>query len=406
MAEESALNRAGREQTKESEKLPISIGKNYLLVIGIDEYANGIPDLRNAVKDAVAFKNTLVSHYQFIDEEPYTICLFNSAATRRRIIQVFDQLIKTIKPADSLVFYFSGHGEIIERRKNVKGFWIPSDAELGERATYLDNQQVLDLIDSIEARHVFGIVDSCFSGSLFNRSRSLTSVTERIISLPSRWLMTSGQLEVVSDGSLGENSPFAQRLLIQLRNNIEEALWVTELCHGVMKGFQFNPEKQVPEYAPLNNVGHEGGQFVFLKKNGDWKDVIEQERAYRKANPPVSQPARQVEKATAQQPQKPVVGETLPPPDFSSLDRFKEALILRVGMDEIPEVFNLLYSRLKKANHRSLLLTRYSEYSKNKKDESAGIADDRHLRISYNQIRNVFSTLINNLTEDDVDLNK
>ena len=405
MAEENAQSRAGRKHAEEPEKLPLPIGKNYLLVIGIDEYANGIPDLRNAVKDAVAFKNTLVDQYQFIDDEPYTICLFNSAATRRRIIQVFDQLIKTIKPEDSLVFYFSGHGEIIERRRNIKGFWIPSDAELGERSTYLDNQQVLDLIESIEARHVFGIVDSCFSGALFNRSRSLTSVTERIISLPSRWLMTSGQLEVVSDGSLGENSPFAQRLLVQLRNNIEEALWVTELCHGVMKGFQFNPEKQVPEYAPLNNVGHEGGQFVFLRKNASWMDIIEQERAYRKANPPEAKPNRTIEARPADQ-NTPVVGQTLPPPDFSSLDGFKESLILRVGMDEIPEVFNLLYSRLKKANHRSLLLTRYSEYSKNKKDENAGIADDRYLRISYNQIRNVFSTLINNLTEDDVDLNQ
>lgn len=380
----------------------IKFGKNYLLVIGIDQYKNGIPTLRNAVSDAKAFKDTLVEHYQFEDEKPYTVCLFDQEATRRQIIRVFDNLILKVQPEDSVVFYFSGHGEFLEHIK--KGYWIPVDAELNDRSTYLSNDEVQGLIKSLKARHVFGIVDSCFSGALF-RTRSLTSVTERIISMPSRWLITSGQLEPVSDGALGERSPFCKRLLVQLENNVDDALWVSELCQGVMKGFQYNPQKQVPEWAPLMDAGHEGGQFVFLRKSAEWKAVIEEEKAFRKENPPEKDRQRDLSSGkNGNDANQPPELPPLPPPDLTTLEGMKKHLSMQVGLGNIPTVFNVLYDRLKDDDKRTTILVRYGEYNNNKKKENAGIADERDLRLSYNKISNAFSNIINNLTEGDITL--
>ena len=52
------------------------------------------------------------------------------------------------------------------------------------------------------------IVDSCFSGSLFMRFKSV-GLAERLEHIPSRWGLTAGRNEVVADGKMGNNSPFA-----------------------------------------------------------------------------------------------------------------------------------------------------------------------------------------------------
>ena len=189
----------------------LQIGKNYLLIIGIDTYSNGVPKLYNAVKDAEAFKQVLIEKYQF--EEAQCISLFNKEATRRNILKTFDDLVGRLKAEDSLTFYFSGHGEWL--KSHHRGYWLPADAENGERSTYLSNIEVLDLIKLLKARHVFGLVDSCFSESLFVQKNS--TVPARQFFMPSRWLLTAGRLEPVSDGIPGTHSPFAKRLLVQLQ---------------------------------------------------------------------------------------------------------------------------------------------------------------------------------------------
>ena len=92
----------------DQDKYRIPKGKNYLLLIGIDKYPKDIPQLNNAVKDAIAFRNVLWEQYQF--EPSQTIELFDEQATRSAIIRTFDDLIKRISDQDNLVFYFSGHG--------------------------------------------------------------------------------------------------------------------------------------------------------------------------------------------------------------------------------------------------------------------------------------------------------
>ena len=81
----------------------------------------------------------------------------------------------------------------------------------------------------------------------------------------SRWGLASGRLEVVSDGDIGSNSPFARVLLSYLRENPKAEFAVSELIqHVKMKVAE--ESGQTPIGSPLRLSGDEGGEFVFRKK--------------------------------------------------------------------------------------------------------------------------------------------
>ena len=118
------------------------------------------------------------------------------------------------------------------------------------------------------------MADSCFAGSLFAKGAG-RNVGKRYERDPSRWGLTAGRNEIVSDGKAGDNSPFAESLLYRLRNNIG-ALNVQELCAHVTEYVLAN-SKQTPIGEPLQIEGHKNGQFVFhMKKDelADWKTAI------------------------------------------------------------------------------------------------------------------------------------
>jgi uncharacterized protein (TIGR02145 family) len=233
-------------------------GKNYLLVIGIDQYLH-FHHLNNAVRDAQAFATLLQERFQF--DGQHTETLFNENATERQLLFKLRDMARLVTPEDNLVIYFSGHGEydaILD-----EGYWIPVDAGAGAMEDYIPNSKIHKVLGAIKSRHTFLIIDSCFSGSLFMQYRSATGA-DRLETLPSRWGLTSGRNEVVPDGPAGAHSPFAESLLNQLRLS-QGDLGVGELCQRVVESVAARSQ-QIPRGEPLRVEGHEGGQFFFRLK--------------------------------------------------------------------------------------------------------------------------------------------
>lgn len=245
-------------------------GKNYLLVIGIDEYQHkDIPNLNNAVLDAKAVKEILLTKYQF--EKANLTELYNTDATKRNIYRALRKLTEQITSNDNFILYYSGHGEY--DKVSEEGYWIPSEAELREESDYIPNSVIKKKLAVIDSHHTFLMADSCFSGSLFASgvSRSLHTRYEED---PSRWGLTAGRNEIVSDGEPGEHSPFAEGLLGRLKSNIK-SIGVSELCQGV-KEFVVSHSQQAPIGEPLLIEGHKSGEFfLHLKKDeiADWKEA-------------------------------------------------------------------------------------------------------------------------------------
>ncbi len=78
-----------------------------------------------------------------------------------------------------------------------------------------------------------------------------------------RVALVSGGLEPVQDGS-GLNSPFAKAFLNALKGN-EAILDGTELFNKVRRPVMV-ATKQTPEYSDVRQTGHDGGDFLFVRK--------------------------------------------------------------------------------------------------------------------------------------------
>lgn len=81
--------------------------------------------------------------------------------------------------------------------------------------------------------------------------------------LPSRKAMTSGALKTVPDESV-----FIKYLIKNLQNNDQPLISAEELCRSFKIAVINNSSNgQVPQYGAIGQVGDEGGDFVFVRKN-------------------------------------------------------------------------------------------------------------------------------------------
>ena len=245
------------------------LGKNYLFVIGIDQYQH-IRKLNNAVRDAKTIHDLLLTRYQFSSKEDTTICLFDQDATRENILEQLEAFESLITKDDNLLIYFSGHGTMNERK--TKGYWIPVEAQQ-KRSQYISNSDIRDRLEEINAHHIYLIIDSCFSGSFVHRSEEFT---KRVYKFPSRRVLTSGRNEVVSDGRRGSHSPFASCVITFLEKQ-QGSLSSSQLEQYVKENTPRNAH-QVPDAASIHGVGDKGGEFVFHPKVDEKKDWAQAEQ--------------------------------------------------------------------------------------------------------------------------------
>ena len=189
--------------------------------------------------------------------------LLNTQATRKNIENTLYALSREAGPKDSVFIYYAGHGQYDQAGDH--GWWVPTDGEPRQAGTLITNATVLRYIKGMQARHVYLVADSCFSGSLFG-TRAVPPITDRwyaeLYKERSRWGLTSGATEPVADQGLSGHSPFAYFLLKVLRENTQPYL-VPSTIHEALAPLVANDTNQVPRSEPLTQTGDEGGQFVF-----------------------------------------------------------------------------------------------------------------------------------------------
>lgn len=240
----------------------VKVRNNYLFVIGIDKYQNNQhPNLVNSVYDCNNLIDVLRDKYSFkLIVEP----LYDELATRRNIINELGQLSLLIREEDNLIIYFAGHGSINPNTK--KGYWIPVDADYSE-SDYIPNSTIKDKLEDINAKHIFLIADSCFSGTFLTRTRSPYDETKHYIKLDnskSRLYLSSGREERVSDGKEGKGSPFSKSILKILKDNTEKFMSALEFINMVTKATGAVSNQQ-PLGGYIDDTENEWGQMVFIK---------------------------------------------------------------------------------------------------------------------------------------------
>ena len=238
----------------------LTVGKQYLVVIGINEYQQWLP-LHSPVSDAKEIRNIIVSRY-YIDE---VYELYDAEATKANIMKLFVKLQEEVGIDDSLLILYAGHGHL-DKNSNT-GFWIPVNAgtDIYEQNNWLPHTQLKGLISNIKASHIFVISDSCFSGDLIYTTRSIPPTIneeyfKRAYSRVSRQVLTSGATETVPD-----ISDFALQLKSILKRNQNRFLDTLMLYNEVRLGVA----SSIPLLGALDGTGHqEGASFLlFLKED-------------------------------------------------------------------------------------------------------------------------------------------
>ena len=240
-------------------------GTYHALVIGNANYLS-MPRLETAASDAATIKDVLEKRYGF------QVTLLQDA-NYLDVLSAFSQLRDELREKDNLVIYFAGHGEI--DASTGLGYWLPVDAEKDSKANWISSREVSMQLERLAARQVLVIADSCYSGVLTRSTlahvETATGKDKGLATKRSRTALTSGGLAPVLDTGGAGHSIFARSLIDALSRPTDAletyVLWSTVKAR-VMYETRSLRQQQVPEYAPIQYAGHEGGEFLFVPVKG------------------------------------------------------------------------------------------------------------------------------------------
>lgn len=248
--------------------------ESWAAIIGINNYQNW-PMLHYATNDAQGVRNILIQKYNFKPENVFL--LLDQQATRQNILSLLgDKLGNTdmVKHDDRVFVFFAGHGATRKLPSGRDlGYIIPVDAGLSDyegQAISMTNFQ--DISETIPAKHVLFVMDSCYSGLALTRGGGIAfsqNYLQEIAKREARQMFTAGGADQqVSDTGPNGHSVFTWTLMQALDGradlNGDGVITATELAAYVSPAVSA-VSRQTPAFGNL--PGSEGGDFIFDLKH-------------------------------------------------------------------------------------------------------------------------------------------
>lgn len=238
-----------------------NLPKYYALIMGVADYKNAtneLPNLDQPVKDSENLRQVLKEKYTFEEDR----IKFLANPTRSEVIGALEYLSEVVTERDNVLVFYAGHG-VWDKPKDF-GYWLASDANINDKSTWIPNSTLKDYLGAIKSKHTLLIADACFSGSIFKtRGADASEMVRKFHELykdKSRRAMTSGNLSTVPDKSV-----FVEFLIKKLQDN-QESFMSSRLLFSRMFEPISNNTHTVPQFGVIQDVGDEGGDFIFIKK--------------------------------------------------------------------------------------------------------------------------------------------
>jgi hypothetical protein len=159
---------------------PVPPGKMYAIVVGINSYMFLDDQLKYPASDAAKVAAALAKNFGFsVTTLPPTPNCAGSGCyvMKKQILDAFNDLLfespgkrRDFAPQDQVFIYLSGHGYRFESKDlSSHHFLVTSDSMGGSSdaetaATELDLNEIWDLLESSNIRHVLFVVDACYAG--------------------------------------------------------------------------------------------------------------------------------------------------------------------------------------------------------------------------------------------------
>ena len=241
----------------------IAFGDYHALVIGNGSYRD-LPALPGARAQAEAVAEVLEHRYGFKVRRLLD-------ADRFSILKALNTLREELTSDDNLLVYYAGHGE--RDAAGQTAYWQPVDARPSHPANWIASAVVTELLDLVQANHVFVVADAVYGGL---RTRSSvaqlpvgltdaerTAAVRVLVDKRARLVLTSGGPGPA--GAKPEGSAVASAFAAVLQEN-EGVLEASSLYRRVNERVAAADGRSSVALAGMQWARHDVSDFFFVPR--------------------------------------------------------------------------------------------------------------------------------------------
>ena len=260
------------------------------VIIGINNYSNGIHPLETAKADAEELARILEQDYRY-DKVILVTDDTDIKPTGENLLKLLGNTLpeENLTEGDRFLFYFAGHGIARpgeeEGEEGPQGFLVPSDAHYDKPDSLISMRDIYEYLAKLNCRHLLVILDCCFAGAfrwtstrkfIYTPQKATRAHYQRFTQFPAWEVITSSAYNQEAldfldnrgqDESNGKHSPFAQGLFKALIGkadfNNDGVIIAPELYIYIRDYVEKNSlQRQTPGFFPLQK--HDRGEYIFL----------------------------------------------------------------------------------------------------------------------------------------------
>jgi Caspase domain len=269
--------------TNEWEEISL-YNQTHAVIIGIDNYPklSANQQLSYAVSDAKAVEQMLNS--KFVFNKVYT--LYNEQATKSKIEDILLNTLSNISKEDAVFVFFAGHGGQEITEWGEIGYIVPYNGDFSDMRSVISMTSIKeDISKRIKAKHVFFVMDVCYSGLLVAKRGDTIKETSRdfnylkqITKESVRQVLTAGDAnQQVLDGGPSGHSVFTGRFL-EILDAAEDFITAEEISSRVKETVFSDANARGHVQTPQSGKLFGMGDFIFMpsmtKKLGNIEEQI------------------------------------------------------------------------------------------------------------------------------------
>lgn len=180
----------------------------YIFAVGINQYKNSKLNLNYAKPDAESFSKLMDANSSSLFSEMELHTLYDAEATRQKMLQKLDELAGKIRQEDVFIFYYAGHGSMVDD----KFYFIPTEnLRLYEQSSLqkeaIEASVLQEKFRQIKALKQLIVMDACQSGGSVELLATRGASEEKAIAQLSR---SAGIHVMASAGSEQFATEFAE----------------------------------------------------------------------------------------------------------------------------------------------------------------------------------------------------